>query len=226
MTEQITSTSTKQPQATSPPPPHRLAGSIGILSLAVLVGCSQEMDNQRRVDPQEAVTFFNGSASRPLPEATFPADPSTWLGGPEEDLSLNLDQIALTGRENGEPVDRLPEAISAATPYRELLERGQTRFRISCSPCHDLTGSGKGMVPRRGFPFPPTYHSDRLRAMPVGYFFTVATEGKGPMPPYRDLLTPEDRWAVAAYVRALQLSQHAPLDTLSSEDRAQLEGLP
>ncbi len=136
------------------------------------------------------------------------------------------DRIALvTGKEDGKLLEQVPASVLASRSYSALLRRGQERFNISCMPCHDATGSGNGMAVRRGFPYPPTYHSERLRSMPVGYFFVQATKGGDKMPPFGDLVSTEDRWAIAAYVRALQFSQFAPLDKLENEDRSKLEAI-
>jgi mono/diheme cytochrome c family protein len=105
----------------------------------------------------------------------------------------------------------------------ELLARGRERFEIFCTPCHDRTGSGHGMVVRRGYRQPPSYHIDRLRDAPVGHFYDVMTRGLGAMPDYAQQIPPEDRWAIAAYVKALQLSQRATIAELPPEDRARVE---
>jgi mono/diheme cytochrome c family protein len=106
---------------------------------------------------------------------------------------------------------------------RELLERGQERFNIFCSPCHSRQGDGLGMVVRRGFKQPPSYHIDRLRQERHGYFFDVITNGFGEMNSYAAQIPPEDRWAIVSYVRALQYSQHVNESELSAEDRRAVE---
>jgi mono/diheme cytochrome c family protein len=103
-----------------------------------------------------------------------------------------------------------------------LLERGQGRFRIYCTPCHSELGDGRGMVVRRGFPAPPSYHIDRLRAAPVEHFYDVITHGYGAMYSYANRVQPADRWAIAAYIRALQLSQHASIDDVPADQRDKL----
>lgn len=207
--------------------PARCAGFIlpGVV-LLVVPGCSQRMDDQPRVDAQESYDFYSdGTASRPAPAGTVTAAVATWR---PVDSSTTVwpsydDAVFVSGLKDGQPVSQLPEILLNRYSYGDLLQRGRDRFQISCVPCHDATGSGNGMVPRRGFPYPPTFHSRRLRAKPPGYFFRVATMGKGQMPAYADLIPAEDRWAIAAYVRALQFSQHAPADQLSEYDRALLE---
>src|SRR6185503_16478059 len=109
------------------------------------------------------------------------------------------------------------------TVNRAVLERGRERFDIYCAPCHGRTGDGNGMIVQRGFPVPPSYHIDRLRQTPAGYFFDVMTRGYGVMFPYAARVQPSDRWAIAAYIRALQLSHNARVADLSDQDRTQLE---
>jgi mono/diheme cytochrome c family protein len=113
-------------------------------------------------------------------------------------------------------------AISAPPVTRALLERGQERFRIYCTPCHSELGDGQGMIVQRGFPPPPSYHTDRLREVPVQHFYDVITQGYGAMYPFADRISPEDRWAIAAYIRALQRSQHAMPSEVPASDRGAL----
>ena len=104
----------------------------------------------------------------------------------------------------------------------ELLTRGQERYRIYCTPCHSELGDGQGMIVQRGFPPPPSYHIDRLRQAPPQYFYDVISDGHGAMYPFADRVQPQDRWAIAAYIRALQRSQNTPLGKLSVEQRGSL----
>ncbi len=108
-----------------------------------------------------------------------------------------------------EAADAMPYPITMA-----LLRRGRERFDIYCAPCHSPVGDGDGMVARRGFPHPPSYHSDRLRSAPDRHFYDVMTNGYGVMRSYADRVPPEDRWAIVAYIRALQLSQYARVEDL------------
>lgn len=201
--------------------------------LFLLAGCSQEMENQRRVQSQEATdAFADGVASRPLPEHTISASTSAremisvaqlqpsrhWLDQRSETNANGY----LTGKVDDRFVDEIPSRILNHFDYRTLLELGRERFNVSCTPCHDRTGSGNGMVARRGLKFPPSYHTNRLRAEPLGYIFNVATYGHGKMPAYGDFLSTDDRWAIAAYVRALQLSQYVPTNELSASDLAKM----
>ena len=118
-------------------------------------------------------------------------------------------------------LDALPFPLTA-----EVLDRGEQRFNIYCTPCHDATGSGNGLVVQRGYPRPQTYHSDRLRQIEVGYFFDVMTNGFGRMPDYRAQITPRDRWNIAAYIRTLQRSQHATVDDAGGVDQLSKPATP
>jgi mono/diheme cytochrome c family protein len=175
------------------------AAAIGVAA----VGCHRDMYDQPRLEPLESSTFFDdGQASRPLVEGVVP------FGAPRADDALH------TGKENGELVDELPLPLDAA-----LLVRGQQRYNIYCANCHGRTGAGDGMIVQRGFRRPPTYHSDRMRGVPVGHFFDVMTNGFGAMPSYALQVPVQDRWAIAAYIRALQWSQYARVDDLPTELR-------
>jgi mono/diheme cytochrome c family protein len=135
--------------------------------------------------------------------------------------------------EGGELVTELPPRALAGRTMAELLERGQNRFVVFCSHCHGQVGGGVGgseamremvgMVVKRGFPSPPTYHQERLRTVAIGHFFDVMTNGFGRMPAHDYLIPPEDRWAIAAYIRVLQLSQHAEATRLAPADLEKLE---
>jgi mono/diheme cytochrome c family protein len=130
---------------------------------------------------------------------------------------LRNDELLYTGKIDGKIADQFPFVIT-----KKDLERGQDRFNIYCTPCHDYTGGGRGMIVQRGFPPPPSYHIDRLREAPAGHFFDVMTNGLGAMYSYAARISPEDRWRIAAYIRALQLSQHASPAQLSEEERRKL----
>jgi mono/diheme cytochrome c family protein len=121
--------------------------------------------------------------------------------------------------------DLQPEATLATRPplTPALLARGQARYRIDCALCHDAAGYGQGVIPSRGYPQPPSFHTARLRAAPTRHFVDVITNGYGVMYAYRDRVTPADRWAIAAYIRALQLSQAAPAAKLTSAEQTRLE---
>src|SRR5690606_30779942 len=184
-----------------------------LLASALLIGaggCFDPMREQPRYDPLEESDFFpDRMASRPLV-------PGTIARG-----QLILDNHLLTGQVNGQPATEFPKAIAEQDP-REVLKRGQELYNIFCAPCHDRIGNGHGMVPRRGFPHPPSFHTDRLRQAPVGHLFDVPTNGFGRMPSYRDRTSPEDRWAIVAYIRALQFSQSIPPSELDAGDLEKL----
>src|SRR5262250_1092912 len=130
---------------------------------------------------------------------------------------LQSDEYFYTGKINGSLVDRFPFLIT-----EQSLRRGQERYDIFCSPCHDRVGTGLGMIVRRGYRPPPSFHIDRLRSAPVGYFFDVMTHGFGTMPDYAEQVPPADRWAIVAYIRALQLSQCAKVGDLPEKERRAL----
>ncbi|RMH19988.1 MAG: cytochrome c [Acidobacteria bacterium] len=159
------------------------------------------MHDAPRIDPLEANPFFEHELSaRPLPAGTVAR------GFLRDDVHLYQGKTAA-----GDFAGALPESLPLS---RELLERGRQRYEIFCSVCHDSTGQGRGMIVRRGFKQPPAYTDDRLMAMPIGYFFDVITNGFGVMSSYASRIPVEDRWAIAAYVRVLQLSQKSRLDDL------------
>lgn len=156
-----------------------------------VAGCRQDMHNQPRYEPLERSAFFSdGSSARPLIEGTVARG------------TLNADEALFTGKVDGSPVAEMPFAITQAD-----LDRGQERYNIFCSPCHDRTGNGRGMVVQRGYRQPPSFHIDRLKTVEPGYIFDVITNGFGAMPDYRAQIDARDRWRIIAYIRALQLSQ-------------------
>jgi mono/diheme cytochrome c family protein len=181
---------------------------LGVVAVAVaLAGCRQDMHDAPSYDPLQATTFFaNGAASRMLVANTVPR------GLLREDTHLN------EGKVDGQLATTFPMPVTA-----EVMARGQERFNVFCSPCHGRTGSGNGMVVQRGFRAPPSYHEDRLRNAPVGYFFDVMTNGFGAMQDYASQVPVADRWAIAAYIRALQLSQRATVADVPANRRAELD---
>jgi mono/diheme cytochrome c family protein len=168
-------------------------------------GCHTDMWQQPRINPLDESTFHeNGQASRPLPEHTVARG------------HLKEDTAFFTGRVNGKLVDTIPMTVD-----KNLLLRGQDRFKIYCVPCHGQIGDGQGMIAKRGFTLRRpvgNYHSDRLRKMPVGHFYDVMTNGYGAMFSYASRIEPQDRWAIAAYIRALQFSQFAPKTAVDPHD--------
>jgi mono/diheme cytochrome c family protein len=164
------------------------------------------MHNQPKYIPLRDSNFFpNGSSARPIVDDTVARG------------TLQDDSAFFTGKEGGTVVDTLPVALT-----KDLLDRGEQRYNIYCSPCHDRSGGGRGMIVRRGYKQPPSYHIDRLRQAPIGHFFDVMSNGFGAMPDYRAQVQPRDRWAIAAYIRALQLSQNAKESDVAPEDRPKL----
>ena len=151
--------------------------------------------------------FADGRNSRPVPEGTIAID------------ELQSNDPIDTGSSNGKFAATIPVGIDL-----KLLHRGQDRFNIYCSPCHGPLGDGDGMVHRRGFWIPPNLHTDRLRSVPPGYLYQVVANGYGAMPEYREQIAVHDRWAIVAYIRALQLSRNITLNEAPVEARAQLEG--
>ena len=166
------------------------------------------MFNQPKVKPLARSDFFDdGMGARPPVEGTVARG------------ELRADRIFYTGiGSDGKFVAALPVPLT-----RALLLRGRERFNIFCSPCHGRVGDGRGMIVERGFKEPPSFHIDRLRTQPIGYYFDVTTQGFGQMSGYAAQVEPADRWAIAAYIRALQLSQHAPLAEVPARDRAAIE---
>ena len=176
--------------------------------LTFLVGCRLDMHLQPKYLPYQATSFFPDGRSERQPV------PGTVARG-----QLRIDELFYTGRENGVVANRFPFPIT-----RTDLERGRERFNVYCTPCHDYTGSGRGMIVQRGFPQPPSYHIQRLRDAPVGHFYEVITNGFGAMYSYASRIEPADRWRIAAYIRVLQFSQNAKIDDVPESERAKLGG--
>ncbi len=180
---------------------------VMLVALGTFSACRQGMYDQPKVKPlaESPLARENGSA-RDFPPGVIPRG---WHG----------DDQAFTGKTpDGKLLVELPVPLT-----RDLMVRGRERFDIYCAVCHDGAGTGQGMVVARGFPAPPSFHIDRLRQAPVGHFFDVITHGYGAMYSYADRVEPADRWAITAYIRALQLSQNARLEDVPAEDRKKLE---
>jgi mono/diheme cytochrome c family protein len=170
------------------------AAAGALLGLLLLAGCRYDMQDQPRYKPLRKSDFYeDGRSSRP-------PVPGTVARG-----QLRADTYLYTGMLGKEPGDALPFPAT-----RQVLERGRERFNIYCAPCHSRLGDGNGMIVQRGYRRPPSYHIERLRKAPLGHFFDVITNGFGAMPDYAAQVEVHDRWAIAAYIRALQLSQAAP----------------
>lgn len=186
--------------------------ALSLPLLLSLQGCERMMRNmydQPRGKPyRSSALFLDASASRTPPSGTVP-----YARGAPAGSSSGRIGVADAQR-------RWRDETATTQPYRldhSLLVRGRERFNIHCLPCHSPIGDGDGRVVRRGFPSPPSYHTDRLRRVPDRHIFDVITRGYGVMAPYADRIAPADRWAIVGYVRALQLSQHAQLDRLPAD---------
>ena len=181
---------------------------IAVLVFGVLLGaCSRRlaMYKQDKYTPLGKSDFFaDKREARPLVEGTVPQG--------------NHDEHLNTGVVNGNPVSTFPFAIT-----RKEVERGMSRYQIFCTPCHSQTGDGWGMVVQRGFKRPPSLHEPRLKAAPVSHFFNVITNGIGMMSGYSAQIPAADRWAIIAYIRALQTSQDGRISDVPAEERAKLE---
>jgi mono/diheme cytochrome c family protein len=178
-----------------------------LLGMLVTPGCRQQMAEQPRYDPLEPSTFFSdGQSARPLVPGTV-----------AHDEPLKVDTPLYIGKVGDKFAEAFPLPVTLDT-----LKRGRERYDIFCSPCHSRLGDGNGMIVRRGYTHPSSFHTDRLRQAPAGYFFTVITDGFGAMPTYAAQIQPQDRWAIIAYIRALQLSQHATLAEVPPEERLKL----
>ncbi len=204
----------ERPQAIGEAPRRRWTNVVigmGVgLCLVLVSGCRLDMHDQPRYKPLAASRFFpDGRSARPLVKGTVARG------------HLRLDEHFYTGKVNGQLVDTFPFPIT-----RQVLERGRERYNIFCAVCHDRTGSGRGMIVERGFPHPPSFHIERLQKAPVGHFYDVITNGFGRMYSYASRIPPRDRWAIVAYIRALQLSQNATLDDVPPEERAKLLAPP
>ncbi len=171
----------------------RVVAATAVLGAGLLAGCRQDMHNQPKFVPQRGTDFYaDGRSARPQVENTVARS------------QLHQDTYFYTGMENGKEGDGLPFPATMA-----VLERGQERYNIYCTPCHSRVGNGAGMIVERGYAKAGNFHEARLIAAPLGHFFAVMTNGYGAMPEYSAQITPQDRWAIAAYIRALQLSQAA-----------------
>ena len=172
----------------------KTSGLLASVCCLLAVGaCRQDMHNQPKYRPlRPSPLFADKSSARPLIEGTVARG------------TLQEDEAFFTGKIGTATVKEMPFQIT-----EKDLDRGQERFNIFCTPCHDMTGSGKGMVVQRGYRPPPSFHDPRLRAADPGYIFDVITNGFGAMPDYRTQIDARDRWRIVAYVRALQLSRSA-----------------
>jgi mono/diheme cytochrome c family protein len=173
----------------------------------MFAGCRQDMHDQPKYVPLRETSFFaDARSARPLVEGTVARG------------HLRDDELLYAGKVNG--------TDAAVFPFRvdeKVMSRGRERFDVFCSPCHGRTGQGDGMVVLRGYRRPPSMHQDRLRSAPVGHFFDVITNGFGAMPEYASQVRADDRWAIIAYIRALQLSGHATLADVPASERDRIQ---
>jgi mono/diheme cytochrome c family protein len=184
------------------------SGVLGaaICCLLLVSGCRQDMHNQPKYRPLRATAFFkDGSSARPIVEGTIARG------------TLQEDEGFFTGKVAGAPVTEMPFPVD-----QHVLDRGEQRYNIYCTPCHDAVGTGRGMVVQRGYRPPPSFHTERLRAAPPGHYVDVMTNGFGAMPDYRVQINPRDRWAIAAYIRALQLAHRASPSDVPGGDPTKL----
>ena len=181
--------------------------SLGMtIILLFLAGCRQDMQNQPRYKPLRASEFFpDGRSARPL------------VAGTVDRGQINEDPAYVTGLQNSQAVLTLPFPATW-----QVLERGRERFNIYCMPCHGELGDGNGLLAQRGYLHPPSFHDERLRQAPAGHFFDVITNGLGGMPDYAQQVAVDDRWKIIAYIRALQLSQHAAVSDVPAGIRDKL----
>ena len=182
--------------------------TIAVLAMTVTLGaCRQDMHDAPRYEPLEASAFFdNGGSARTLVANTVPRG------------YLREDEFLYTGRVSGQFANMFPMAVTA-----DVMARGQERYNVFCSPCHGRTGVGNGMIVQRGFRQPPSYGEQRLRDAPAGYFFDVMTNGFGAMQDYAAQVPVADRWAITAYIRALQLSMNATVADVPADRRSDLD---
>ncbi|MEW6733375.1 MAG: cytochrome c [Acidobacteriota bacterium] len=177
----------------------------------LLSGCRQDMAEQPAYRPLEPSTFFDdGRSARPVVPGTVAR------GQLREDRHFYTGNTGNTGN-TSKPVETFPFPIT-----REVVKRGQERYNIYCTPCHDRLGDGNGMIVQRGFRRPPSLHIERLQQSPVGHFYDVITNGFGAMPNYAVEVPPRDRWAITAYLRALQLSRQGTLADVPATERENL----
>jgi len=169
-------------------------------------GCRLDMHIQPKYLPYEPTNFFGDGRSERQP-----------VTGTVARGQLRLDELLYTGKENGVIADKFPFPITRAD-----LERGRERYNIYCTPCHDYTGQGNGMIVQRGFPQPPSFHVGGLSTAPVGHYFDVMTNGFGSMYSYAARVEPEDRWRIAAYIRVLQASRRGSIDDAPAAERQKL----
>lgn len=181
-----------------------------LATLLALGACRQKMANQPRYDPLEPSDFFaDGMSARPR------------IAGTVARGELAIDPVVASGKMNGQDVDGFPMPVTA-----QMLNRGEERYNIYCSECHGKAGDGNGMIPSRGYRHPPSFHTELLRTAKTGHFFDVMTNGFGAMPSYAHQVPVNDRWAIVAYIRALQISQNATINDVPADVAQTLMSAP
>jgi mono/diheme cytochrome c family protein len=196
------------------PQPRWIFLSLAGLSILTLGACRQDMQDQPKYKPLGETAFF------PDHRESRPNLANTVARGDLRDGDSEF-YTGKTAKDPNADIDVFPIPVT-----KDLIERGHQRFDVFCSPCHGRLGNGLGMIVRRGFKQPPSYHIDRLRNAPVGHFFDVITNGYGAMYNYSIQITPHDRWAIISYIRALQYSESQKADQLSTDARAKLPAQP
>jgi mono/diheme cytochrome c family protein len=203
--------------------------------LFLTAGCQQEMARQPKYKPLQESDFFSDHRSaRPLESGTVArgylrGDALLYSGTEATDVnpawvcaligSPNILNAVALAAPNPQAVDEFPFPIT-----EEVMDRGRERYNIYCAVCHDRVGTGNGRIVQRGYLKPASYHTERLLKMPVGHYFEVITRGNGAMPDYASQIPPRDRWAIIAYVRALQESQNTSIDDVPADVRSKLRG--
>jgi mono/diheme cytochrome c family protein len=183
-----------------------------VAAVFAIAGCRQDMQNQPKFIPLRSSEFFPDHRSARYPvEGTVPR---------LDNAALDAEQLVpgsyyLTGKHGSAFGNDLPASLPLTA---QLMERGRQRYNIYCAPCHARIGDGNGMIVQRGFKHPPTFHQERLRNAPLGYFYDIMSNGLGAMPDYGSQVQPADRWAIAAYIRALQKSQDAQVADVAPTD--------
>jgi mono/diheme cytochrome c family protein len=189
---------------------------LALIALLMLSGCRQDMQNQPKFVPLRSSEFFpdQRSARYPVP-GTVPRLDNTTMDAQQ----LDPGSYFLSGKHGNAFGNDLPVELPLT---RDLMERGQNRYNIYCTPCHARVGDGNGMIVQRGYKHPPSFHVQRLRNAPIGYFYDIMSNGLGAMPDYAAQVKPADRWAIAVYIRALQLSQNAEASDVPPADLKKL----
>jgi len=183
----------------------RLMSTAALVSVVVLAGCRQDMHNQPKFYPQRGTTFYaDGRSVRPQVEATVARG------------QLHEDSYFYSGMSGDQEGTTMPFPVTM-----DVLARGQEKYNVFCTPCHSRVGNGAGMIVQRGYAKAGNFHTARLENAPLGHFFTVITHGYGAMPDYSAQLTPSDRWAVVAYIKALQLSQNAQQNDIAAGEHVE-----